>query len=272
MPTYAILGGTGQTGGEIVELLAKQPDATLHVYARSRSKLLKAHPVLEKSDPPHQIYTGDLGDAGLIAECLDKVDVVFGTVGTNFNMPGCHIAQDLAKAIITALTTLRDRSSNPKTYKAPIVVFLTSAGMTEDKRVHANFPGALHRMLQPVAKYIYADFRVATGMFRRPSNIWIPTVFLCAPGIMPGPSQGDVRVAIDMPKKAPIYVTYADLARAIIVAGKEGERWQNREVGVVGAKMPPVDYGLMVSIFVTNLMATYIPSLWWFGHNRQWWG
>ena len=271
MPTYAILGGTGNTGGELVGLLARSPDTILHIYARSKTRILKAHPVLANADSPHKIFDGDLSDVDLFTRCLDGTTAVSGVVGANANNPALRLAQDLATVMIAALTKLRKDTASDKTFHPPTVVFLTSAGMASDRRVRANFPDYLHWTLQRVGKYVYLDFRRATALFQPPENAWIPVIFMCAPGIMPGPSQGDIRIGHDVPKKAPLYVTYTDLARGTIRAAGE-EEWVGSEIGIAGAKMPPVKYGTMMYYFTTGLMCVWTPPLWHFGYRHGWWG
>ena len=273
MPTYAILGGTGKTGSALVQLLARSPDIVLHIYARSKDKLLKCHPFLADAKSPHKIFTGDLNDIDLFAQCLDGTIAVFGAVGSNANNPEIRVAQDLATVIIAALTKIMDQSAiTDSTFDPPTVVFLTAAGMSSDDRVRAIFPNFIHWMLQRVGKYIFLDFRRATSLFKRPENSWIPVIFMCAPGITLVPSQGDIQIGNDVPKKAPIAVTYTDLARGMIRAAEEGNKWSGKEIGIVGAKIPPLQYGTMMFYFTTSLMCTWAPPLWRFGHRRGWWG
>ena len=272
MPTYAILGGTGNIGTELIKQLATKPGVRLHVYARSQQRLLKAHPILAEKGSPHHIFTGDLNDVDLLSQCISGAEVVYGVVGTNANKPGLHIAQDLAQVIITALNKLRDGTRHGETFHCPTVVFTTSAGMTSDPRVRANFPAYLHWVIQRVGKYIYEDFRVATAILRRPENAWIPVILFCAPGLASGPSQGPISVGQNIPKNAPKYVTYDDLARGMVQSAQEVDTWAHKEIGIVGAKMPPQEYGLMLYYFSTGLMCVWAPPLWRFGHNRGWWG
>jgi hypothetical protein len=272
MLTYAVLGGTGNTGGGLIELLAQSRDTVLHVYARSRSKLLKAHPILAEASSPHTVFAGDLADVDLFAQCLDGTTAAFGVVGTNANNPEIRLAQDLAKVLIAALSKLKSDSREDKIFKPPLVVFLTSAGMTSDRRVRANFPGYLHWMLQRVGKYIYLDFQRATALLQQPDNSWIPVIFFCAPGIMPGPSQGKIRIGFDIPKNAPLYASYADLARGMVQATVEEGKWVHKEIGIAGARMPSIKYGTMFFYFTTGLMCVWAPPLWRFGHQRGWWG
>lgn len=70
MPTYAILGGTGATGSALINLLGREPDTKLHVYARSSPKLLKAHPMLSEPGSPHNTFTGDFSDVALLKNAL----------------------------------------------------------------------------------------------------------------------------------------------------------------------------------------------------------
>ena len=144
--------------------------------------------------------------------------------------------------------------------------------MTSNKHIHENFPRILYWMTEQVAKYIYADFRKATALLMRKENSWIPVIFFCAPGIMPGPSQGKIEIGTEISKKAPVYVTYTDLARGIIQAAGEESKWAGKEIGIAGEKTPPIDYGLMTRLFATGIMCTWTPPLWRFGHRRDWWG
>ena len=227
------------------------------MYARSREKLLEAHPILAKENSQHEIFTGNLDDVGLFSRCISGADAVYGVVGTNANKPGLRLAQDLAEVIAAALAKLKDESRADESFECPTVIFITSAGMTRDPRVRANFPAYLHWILQRVGKYIYEDFRHATAFLQKPENAWIPVIFFCAPGLIDGLSQGNVSIGVDIPKNAPIYVTYTDLARGMIQSAAEAESWANKEIGIIGTKMPPVDYGVM---------------MWRFGHKRGWWG
>ena len=87
MPTYAILGGTGNTGIELVNILAREEGVVLHIYVRSKSKLLEARPDLADAASPHTIFSGDLADVNFFTECIRGASAVFGVVGTNANNP-----------------------------------------------------------------------------------------------------------------------------------------------------------------------------------------
>lgn len=144
--------------------------------------------------------------------------------------------------------------------------------MTSDPGVRAQFPSYLHWMLQRVGKYVYMDFRFATALLRQDENAWIPVIFMCAPGIVPGPSQGNIYIGNKIPKDAPLYVTYNDLAQGMIRAVVEDDKWVGKEISVAGAKMPSINYGTMMYYFTTGLMCTWAPPLWRIGYRRGWWG
>lgn len=247
-------------------------NVTLNIYVRSRNKLINAHPFLADPDSRHKIFSGDLTSSELIASCIANTDAIFSVVGTNSNNPYNHLAENSARVIIDAMTTLRKSARAEHPCKVPTVVFVTSAGMTSDPNVRANFSSFLHLMLNRVGKYVYLDFKRAVALFQEPGNAWIPVVFICAPGLMLGPSQGPVSITTNIPKKAPIWITYTDLARAMILASEQHDKWTGKDVAVVGTKEPSIDYSVMMYYFVTGMMCTYAQPIWRVGYKRGWWG
>lgn len=273
MPTYTILGGTGKTGNELINLLADEPRVILHVYVRSRARLIESHPHLDATTSRHKIYTGDLDDIDLFTECLSGSDAIFCAVGSNSNNPQLRLAQDVAHMIIATIERLRqshDSSLSP--FAPPTVLFLTSVGMASNPRTRSNFPTPLHWVLGKVFNYIYADFDKATALFRRTANQDVSVIFICAPGLTIGSSQGEVYIDTMVPANAPRFVTYVDLAKAMVRAEVEKSRWTGHEVGIIGAKMPRVAYGTTIFYFSTGWLCAYVPPLWRLGHRRGWWG
>ena len=70
MVSYAILGATGRIGGHVLDLREKDSTIELHLYARSKSKILKSHPEFENNKMV-SIYEGDLNDIQVIKDCID---------------------------------------------------------------------------------------------------------------------------------------------------------------------------------------------------------
>ncbi|KAL9034268.1 MAG: hypothetical protein Q9180_005502 [Flavoplaca navasiana] len=114
MPTYAILGATGKTGGALLELLLKDPSNHISVYVRSTNKLLKQRPNFE-GNKNVEIFEGSIADIPLITSALGpQVDAAFCVLATNENIPGIRIAQDTATSIIAALCHLRNEDAHFK--------------------------------------------------------------------------------------------------------------------------------------------------------------
>lgn len=111
MPTYAMLGATGNTGLNILRVLTKtqsyaQDPVHIHAYARSKSKLLSSHPDAA-SDDRVSIFAGVLEDLDLLASCLKGANAIFLAVAVSDNIPGCQIAQNTASLVIEALERLK---------------------------------------------------------------------------------------------------------------------------------------------------------------------
>ncbi|MCJ1432295.1 hypothetical protein MMC27_001651 [Xylographa pallens] len=265
MPTYAILGATGSTGSELVKFLVTEPQIHINLYARSASKLAKLHPAVVKSDNV-TIYTGDLSDGSLLANCLRSVDVIFQTVATNENEPGCSVALRAAHGIATALELLR-KEDGPASFKCPTVVMLSSSSLNPSMAAKAPWIGRW--VVKKAFCYIYGDLREATEYFQ--GLPWIPLILAQPGGLLQGASLG-----FELSEKEPSpFISYPDLARAMVQMAEEdgGRKWIGKGVAPVGLHLdereknftPLIGYGLR------GLLAAYFPSVWWFCRNRGWW-
>ena len=265
MPTYAILGATGSTGSELVKFLITKPQIHLNLYARSASKLAKLHPAAASSENV-TIYTGDLSDGSLLANCLRSVDVIFQTVATNENEPGCAVALRIAHGIVTALELLR-KEEGPSSFKCPTIVMLSSSSVNPS--MAAKVPRVGRWVVKKAFCYIYADLEEATEYFQR--FPWIPLILSQPGGLLQGASLG-----FELSEEEPSpFITYSDLARAMVQMAEEdgGRKWVGKGVAPVGLHMdereknftPLIGYGLR------GLLAAFFPSVWWFCRNRGWW-
>ncbi|MCJ1322119.1 hypothetical protein MMC15_007464 [Xylographa vitiligo] len=217
MPTYAILGATGSTGSELLKFLITNPQIHLNLYARSASKLAKLHPAAAGSENV-TIYTGDLSDGSLLANCLRSVDVIFQTVATNENEPGCSVALRAAHGIVTAIEHLR-KEERPASFKCPTVVLLSSASVNPS--MAAKAPRFGRWLVKTAFCYIYADLREATEYLQgRP---WIPLILAQPGGLLQGASLG-----FELSEEEPSpFISYSDLARAMVQMAEEdgGKKW-----------------------------------------------
>ena len=212
MPTYAILGATGSTGSELIKFLIRKPQIHLYLYARSASKLAKLHPAVVDSENV-TIYTGDLADRSLLANCLWSVDVIFLIVATNENEPGCSVALRAAHAIVTALELLR-KEDGPASFKCPTVVMLSSSSLNPS--MAAEMPWIGRWVAKKAFCYIYSDLREATEYFQ--GLPWIPLILAQPGGLLHGPSLG-----FELSEEEPSpFISYPDLAQAMVQMAEDG--------------------------------------------------
>jgi uncharacterized protein YbjT (DUF2867 family) len=102
MPSYAILGATGNVGGAVLKVLLQSLDAQIHAYCRSKQKLAKLSPEI-LDNKRVQIFKGTLEESELLANCLRGTRAVFLAIAQSGNKPGNTIAIDTARQVISAL-------------------------------------------------------------------------------------------------------------------------------------------------------------------------
>jgi len=265
MPTYAILGATGSTGSELVKFLLTRPNIHLNLYARSASRLAKVHPAAAGSDHV-TIYTGDLSDGSLLANCLRSVDVIFQTVATNENEPGCSVAIRAAHGIVSALQLLK-KEEGPASFTCPTVVMLSSATVNPVWAAKAN--PIFEWVLETALCYIYADLREATKYLQ--SLPWIPLILAQPGGLLQGASLG-----FELSEEGPSpFISYSGLARAMVQMAEQdgGRKWVGKGVAPVGLRLDERQKNFTPLIWynVRGLLAAYLPSVWWLCRNRGWW-
>lgn len=216
MPSYAVLGATGATGGNILKLLTKNPQNTINVYVRSKSKLLAQVPDL-KSNKQVKIFEGNVRDTDLIASCLKGTDAVFSTVASNDNMPGTHVAQDTAQSIVVALMDIRMTEPNAK---IPTIVWLSSASL--NPHFYKQAPALLHLLLAASFSYVYTDLAHAEKYFKLHQK-WLKVVLIQPGALVEDKQYGH---ALSQEKNGG-FLSYTDLAAGMIeVAEKGGYDWQ----------------------------------------------
>ncbi|KAK4684779.1 glucan 1,3-beta-glucosidase, partial [Tremellales sp. Uapishka_1] len=236
MPTYAILGATGQTGIELVRLLLDDPSVHLNLYARSLAKLEKLHPALPQHKDTTTIYAGSLADPSLIASCLRGVDAVFSVLGSNVTTPDCSVGVDSSRAIITALHTLRDEhagSASASPFACPPVIYLSSASLSP--RLSSDKPRFVRWFVHQALWYIYHDMEMGIALFAEPANAFIPFIQAC-PGALVSAKGTGARISLD--PGGPPMIAYPDLAEGIVMIAKEGTKYKDQQVGIFGLRDP----------------------------------
>ncbi|KAK4701182.1 hypothetical protein P7C70_g5059, partial [Phenoliferia sp. Uapishka_3] len=253
MPTYAILGATGQTGSELVKLLLPT-SAHLNVYARNAARLEEKHPGLSAASNV-TTFIGDLSNTVLLASCLADADVVLSTVAQNQNEPGCSIAQRTAQAIIEALEGRQD--------KCPTVVFLASFSVDPNNVKNQAF-GA--RCLHNVLHHVYTDLEKSIVLLQ--SHPWIPLVVAAPGGLVHHDSTYTVELTSDTALASPL-TGYADLARGMIDMGDAGYKWKGEYVGMIlnGGKAIEGNPLSLMRYLLPNMLAMVCPPLWRAGRN-----
>lgn len=212
MPTYAILGATGKTGGAILDHLIKAPNTNINAYVRSKAKLLGQRPGLEKNNNV-KIFEGSLSDIPLIVSTLSpSVDAAFCVLAINENIPGLRIAQDTANSVIAALCHLRSKDAN---FKPPKLLFLSSAALNAN--MSGEFAAVLMAVLDRAMSYLYADLRFAEENLRLHQS-WLDVTFV-QPGGLTQDLQKGHKLSLD---KASDLVSYPDLAAGMIEIAESG--------------------------------------------------
>ncbi|KAL8671596.1 MAG: hypothetical protein Q9168_003902 [Polycauliona sp. 1 TL-2023] len=213
MPTYAILGATGKTGGALLELLLKNPSNHVNAYVRSKAKLLNQRPNLDENEHV-SIFEGSISDIPLIASALGpKVDAAFCVLATNENIPGIRIAQDTASSVIAALCYLRNQDIH---FKPPKLIFLSSASL--NPIMLGGLPLVAEAIITRAMSHVYADLRHAEQNLRLHQS-WVNVTF-----VQPGGLTEDVQKGheLNLDKMSEGFVSYLDLAAGMIEIAESG--------------------------------------------------
>ena len=86
MAAFAIIGATGRTGRQILQILAQNSANTVTVYVRSQKKLESLFPnIVEQKHV--QIFVGSIDDTDLLARCIQWSDYDFCHCCTSIERP-----------------------------------------------------------------------------------------------------------------------------------------------------------------------------------------
>ena len=227
MPTYAILGSTGNCGSAIIQTLLGSTQNKVHAYCRNKAKLRRLLPQILNKKQVH-VFEGSIYDVELMADCIRGTKAVFLVATTNHNISGCRISQDSAATVIQALQKIK--SDSPTGLKLPKLVLLSSA--TIDDHLARHMPGWFRPMLLAAASSVYTDLR-KTEVFLRSHGSWVSTIFIKPGGLSLDISRGH-RLTLDEKQS---FVSYLDLSAGMIkAADAEDGRYDGRNVGVINAK------------------------------------
>ena len=251
MVVYAILGATGNTGKALIQNILRTPDSTVHAYCRNKAKLFHLLPEVVDNKRV-KIFDGGITDVDLMARCLRGANIVFLTVTTNDNIPGCRLSQDSAQTVIDALHKIR---SEDTATRMPKLVLLSSA--TIDEHLNRDMPGWFKPIMKTAASNVYKDLEITERLLREQSA-WLSTVFI-KPGGLSVDAQRGHQLSLDNQES---FISYLDLAAAMIEAADDPDgQYDLKNVGVVNtggkAKFPR---GTPVCI-VVGLLRHFFPWL-----------
>ncbi len=252
MPTYTILGATGNTGGAILDHLIKAPNTNINAYVRSKAKLLGQKPGLEENKNV-KIFEGPLSDIPLITSTLKpQVDAAFCVVAINENIPGLRIAQDTANSVIAALCHLRKKNVD---FRPPKLLFLSSAAL--NATISGEFPVVLMAILSRAMSHLYADLRFAEENLRLHQS-WLDATFVQPGGLSQDVQKGH-KLSLD---KASDLVSYPDLAAGMIEIAELGTyAWMGVSVNAT-AKDVRFEPSLPIQV-LRGLLWHFAPWLYW---------
>jgi uncharacterized protein YbjT (DUF2867 family) len=92
MPTYAVLGSTGNCGTALIQNLLQNPENKVNAYCRNVAKLHKLLPeVIDNKQVT--VFAGSITDGELIENCVRDTQAIFMVATTNDNVPGCRVSQ-----------------------------------------------------------------------------------------------------------------------------------------------------------------------------------
>jgi nucleoside-diphosphate-sugar epimerase len=224
MPSYAVLGATGNTGRALLQLLLKSPENQIHAYCRSKSKLLRLCPAA--ADNKHvRVFEGSLEDVSLLADCIRGTRAVFLTVAVIDNMPGCTIAMDTARVMVAALKRLQTESSSKATL--PKLIVLSSASLEDS--FCGDVPAFVHTVLSTAVSNLYKDLAEAERYLRAEQS-WITTVFIKPGGLVHDKQKG--HEISTTTAKTPL--SFLDLAAGMVeVADCDNEVYDMKNVSVL---------------------------------------
>ena len=253
MPSYAVLGSTGNTGQSLLHVLLQSPDPKVQInaYVRSKSKLLRLSPNLASANNV-RIFEGDLHDISLISECISGTKAVFMAVAVSDNVPGCNIALDTAHTVVAALEKLHSKDPYAK---LPRLICLSSASLN-DYLCH-DLPQVVHWMLLNAFSYIYADL-IKAEEYLRSHKDWITSTFVKPGGLVHDEQKGHTLST----EKQQTFLSFLDLAAGMVeIADTEGDKWDMKNVSVLPtAKDVKISWG-SATVVMRGLLFSCFPSL-----------
>ena len=251
MPSYAILGSTGNVRGAALKVLLGSNHVTIHAYCRSKQKLVKQNPGIEKNNNI-RIFEGAMHDEALLAECIAGAQAVFVAIAVTANQPGVTIAQDTAHQVVAAMKKLREQRSQP----LPKLLILSSA--STEHRLMWQVPRILRNILYCAMSNVYDDLKAAETFYRSQDD-WLSTIFI-KPGALTHDAQKGHEINNDIAKSP---ISFLDLAAGMIeIADEDGDRYDGKAVAINATSKDvafPLDSPLLL---IKGLIVHFLPWTW----------
>lgn len=250
MPTYAVLGATGNTGQALLHVLLQSPNNHIHAYCRSKSKLERVCSV-SAGNKHVRAFEGSLEDVSLLADCIRGTRAVFLAVAIIDNMPGCTIAIDTARVVVAALEKLRTESGARA--KLPKLIVLSSASLEES--FCGDVPALVHRVLSTAVSNLYKDLAEAES-FLRAEQSWISTTFIKPGGLVHDKQKGH-QISMTTAKTP---LSFLDLAAGMVeVADSDDGQYDMKNVSVLAAATDVVFPWDGIYFVCTGLLFHFFP-------------
>ncbi|VBB75847.1 Putative NAD(P)-binding protein involved in aflatoxin biosynthesis orthologous to A. nidulans stcQ, member of the aflatoxin cluster [Podospora comata] len=253
MPSYAVLGATGNTGKALMQILLQSPVNRVNAYCRSKEKLFRVCPEAANNKQV-KVFEGHLDDISLIADCIRGTRAVFLAVAIVDNMPGCTVARDTASVVISALDRIRHGADQHNSHpRLPKLIQLSSASLEES--FCGDVPAFVHSILSTAVSYLYKDLAEAEK-FLRAQQGWVTSVFV-KPGGLVHDRQSGHEISTETAKTP---LSFLDLAAGMVeIAASEEGKYGMQNVSV----LPTSDHVKFpwdgIYFALTGLLYHYMP-------------
>jgi hypothetical protein len=275
MPTYAILGATGQVGSSILDALIQPPTPTspkhpqsktqINVFVRSKQKLLSMRPALA-SHPHTSFYEGQLNDTALLASCIRDTHAVFLCIAAQDNVPHCSIAQEQARSVLAALELNKndhepanDGETTSTSALPPKLIILSSASL--EPHLMSDLPSTFVPIMHAAASWVYADLRLAETHLRTHAPPAVELIFIKPGGLVHDKPVGH-RLST---KRQQTFLSFADLGAGMVeAADSPAGRWTEAKGNV---SVVPAGEGTRIEWYVPWFLVKgclfhFFPGLW----------
>ncbi|KAJ8606149.1 hypothetical protein MRB53_041156 [Persea americana] len=227
---YALLGATGSTGKAILQYYLDNPpkDLKLVMMVRSKSKLLKSFPDLEKNKSlPVEIVEGNLDNTSALEQALEGAEVIYNCISTNDCSPDNSVAQDAAKAIIAALEA--ENSKLKSAYRRPYLILNRSATLNEKL---AGRMGYFVNFIHWALHYCYDDIEAAVNLYKdaKEKDNLLEYICMDPPALHDGGKRTGHKLFLDGSQSSGL--NYADLGAGFVEAASRKEEFAGKGVGV----------------------------------------